>query len=112
MATPTPKSIANILGQEPDSLVRRLISQQAEYHTLLAYLQTNLPRKQASHLVAVHCREDILVLLADSPAWANLIRYQNSKLLKLFQTEGKVFGDIDTATIKKIVVRTAATNLR
>jgi len=96
MGASRPKSIASILGQKPDSLLQRLHSQQVEHHTLLGYLRTNLPNKQASHLVAVNCREEVLVLIADGPAWANLIRYQTTKLLKRLHTDAKEFGNIKT----------------
>jgi len=107
MDSSTLKSIASLLGSEPDSLIERLAAQQSENDTLLHTLKANIPLPQAEHLVGVSSRGESLVLVADSAAWANLIRYQSAKLLKLVNTDPKMFGKLITQKVEKIVVRTA-----
>lgn len=108
MSSSSPRSIASLLGNEPDSLIERLVAQQSENDTLFHTLKANLPARQAEHLVAVSCRGNSLVLVADSPAWANLIRYQTAKILKLINADSEIFGKQVNQRIEKIVVRTAA----
>lgn len=108
MSSSSPRSIASLLGNEPDSLIERLVNQQAENDTLIHTLKANLPAQQADHLVAVSCRGETIVLIADSPAWANLIRYQSAKILKLINSDPQMFGQQATEKIIKVVVRTAA----
>ena len=108
MSSSSPRSIANLIGNEPDSLLERLVAHQSNHDTLFHYLKTILSYKEAEHLIAISCRGDHLLLVADSPAWANLIRYQSAKILKLLKDTEQTFGDLNIKAINKIVVRTSA----
>lgn len=112
MSSSSPRSIASLIGNEPDSLLERLVAQQSNHDTLIHYLKTNLSHKEAEHLVAVSCRGDNLLLVADSPAWANLIRYKSAKLLKLLHETEQSFGNLDLKAITKVVVRTTASEMK
>ena len=53
----------------------------AEQKALLEQLRAIMPLSMAEHCIwAVHNRNGILVLMADSPAWASRLRYLSTKL--------------------------------
>ena len=75
-----PRSLQEILSDDAGSLLTRLARQQSDNDTLLSRVRALLPSQFAQHLVAVTYREQILVLIADSSAWANRIRFENEQI--------------------------------
>jgi len=115
MKNKDPQSLQNILAGGPDSLITRLAKQQADNNTLLERVRALLASHFKQHLLAATFRQEVLVLVADSPAWANRIRFENAHIQHSLIHDG-VFSksdDEDTTapSLKKIVVRTAASEI-
>ena len=107
-----PRSLQEILNNQPDSIFTRLAAQQSKNDTLLARIKAVLRSHIAQHLVAVTYREEVLVLVADSPEWANRLRFESENLREDLISAGYFahLGSTDEKLpcIKKIVTRTAA----
>ena len=112
MKSKEPLSLQSILKGGPSSLLTRLARQQSDNNTLLERIKALLASHFGQHLLAATYREEVLVLVADSPAWANRIRFENANLRKklldnkLFSLEKENSDNLPV--LKKIVVRTAA----
>ena len=115
MKNKDPQSLLNILAGEPGSIFNRLAQQQADNNTLLGRIRALLASHFGQHLLAATYRQEVLVLVADSPAWANRIRFENAFIQKALINQG-VFansGDEESKlpALRKIVVRTAASKI-
>jgi hypothetical protein len=109
-----PRSLQDILASGSESIFTRIARQQTDNDTLLGRIRALLPSHFAQHLTAVTYREKVLVMVADSPAWANRIRYENEHIRGQLIHQG-VFSDQDESAengIQKIVVRTAAAEIK
>ena len=95
-----PQSIASLLNQTPDTLIEQLAAQQAENDTLIHTIKANLPSNLSEQLVGASIRSDILILVASSPAWANLIRYHTHKLTQTLESTHP--------KIQKVIIRATA----
>jgi len=106
------KSLQDILSSEPESLFQRLAHQQSRNDTLLHRIRALLPSHFGQHLIAVSLREEVLVLVADEPGWANRMRYQTETLRKHLSVESKNNGiEYPALLIQKVVTRTAARSI-
>ena len=115
MKNKDPQSLQNILAGGTDSLLTRLAQQQADNNTLLGRVRALLESNSTQHLLAATYRQEVLVLVADSPAWANRIRFENAYIQKTLINQG-VFSEIqdkvsELPILRKIVVRTAASEI-
>jgi len=116
MKSKEPASLQSILAGEPGSLFNRLAQQQSHNNTLLERIRALLASHFRQHLLAATYREEILVLVADSPAWANRIRFENANIQqrlldKKFYCLESTIQDENSEKLpilRKIVVRTAA----
>ncbi len=110
-----PQSLQNILAGGPNSLLTRLAQQQADNNTLLGRIRALLTSHFTQHLLAATYRQEVLVLVADSPAWANRIRFENANIQRALINQ-EIFADIQDKKsklpiLRKIVVRTAASEI-
>ena len=112
-----PRSLQDILSNDSGSVFTRLARQQSDNDTLLSRIRALLPSQFVQHLVAVTYREGNLVLVADSPAWANRIRFENAQLYEQLISSGAFLatdaesGDNNGKQLLKIVVRSAASEI-
>jgi hypothetical protein len=79
------KHVAEDLGPLLADLERRV--QSTVDLTLL--VRTALQGAEKDHVVSVSCREDTLVVLADSAAWCPRIRYSQQQLLAALRASGE-----------------------
>ena len=115
MKNKDPQSLQKILAGEPGSIFNRLAQQQADNNTLLGRIRALLASHFTQHLLAAIYRQEVLVLVADSPAWANRIRFENANIQhalisqEIFAREGDMNSELPV--LRKIVVRTAASEI-
>ena len=115
MKNKDPQSLQNILAGEPGSLFGRLAQQQADNNTLLGRIKALLASHFGQHLLAATYRQEVLVLVASSPAWANRIRFENAHIQSALINQ-EVFAnsrdeESNLPKLRKIVVRTAASEI-
>ena len=79
------KHVASNLGPLFADLERRV---QATVD-LTARVRTALQGAEKDHIVSVTCREDTLVVLADSAAWCPRIRYAQQAVLDALRASGE-----------------------
>ena len=79
------KHVSQDLGPLFASLERRV---QATID-LTAQVRTALQGPEKDHVVSVTCREDTLVVLADSAAWCPRIRYAQQQVLAALRASGE-----------------------
>ena len=115
MKNKDPQSLLNILAGEPGSLFSRLAQQQADNNTLLGRIRALLASHFRQHLLAATYRQEVLVLVADSPAWANRIRFENALIQNALINQEVFANSLDEVSelpiLRKIVVRTAASKI-
>ena len=56
---------------------------------LTAQVRTALQGAEKEHVVSVSCRDDTLVVLADSAAWCPRIRYSQQQVLDALRASGE-----------------------
>jgi hypothetical protein len=81
----SPTRIGVIAGQS--EALRRLTAQAGELKRLNERLKALLPPTLATHAEVAVVREDTLVLLASSAAWAARLRYSVPDILRLLATD-------------------------
>ena len=115
-----PRSLQDILTDQPSSVFKRLADLQSKNDTLLALIRAVLTSQFSQHLVAVTYREEILVLVADTPAWANRLRFESENIRKMLIEQGHFItsksddsdsSDGNLPALRKIVTRTAANEI-
>src|SRR5690242_20128568 len=79
------KHVAENLGSMFTDLERRVQST----IDLTAQVRTALQGAEKDHIVSVTCREDTLVVLADSAAWCPRIRYAQQRVLDALRASGE-----------------------
>jgi hypothetical protein len=79
------KHVAEDLGSMFADLERRVQSTL----DLTAQVRTALQGAEKDHIVSVTCRDDTLVVLADSAAWCPRIRYAQQKVLDALRASGE-----------------------
>jgi hypothetical protein len=79
------KHVAEDLGSMFTDLERRVQSTV----DLTAQVRTALQGAEKDHVVSVTCREDTLVVLADSAAWCPRIRYAQQHVLDALRAGGE-----------------------
>ncbi|MBT8141067.1 MAG: DUF721 domain-containing protein [Gammaproteobacteria bacterium] len=106
MKNKDPRSLQDILADQTGDLFSRLTQQQTQNDTLLSRIRAVLPSHFAKRLLAATYRNHILVLVAESPAWANRLRFETENIRDFWET---AYSDPeDRYRLEKIVVRTAA----
>jgi len=99
-----PKSLSRVLQNNRGSL-RDILSHASFIEQLNDVIRRHLPREYAGHCQAVTLRQHILVVAADTPAWAARIRYFSVELLNKLRQE-PVFSNL-----KKIQIRVVPRSL-
>jgi hypothetical protein len=79
------KHVAEDLGALLSDLERRVQSTV----DLTAQVRTALQGAEKDHIVSVTCRDDTLVVLADSAAWCPRIRYAQQQVLDALRAGGE-----------------------
>jgi hypothetical protein len=79
------KHVAEDLGRLFSDLERRLQSTV----DLTVQVRTALQGAEKDHIVSVTCRDDTLVVLADSAAWCPRIRYAQQQVLDALRANGE-----------------------
>ena len=79
------KHVAEYLGRLFSDLERRLQSTV----DLTVQVRTALQGAEKDHIVSVTCRDDTLVVLADSAAWCPRIRYAQQQVLDALRASGE-----------------------
>ncbi len=79
------KHVAADLGPLFADLERRVLATV----DLTARVRTALQGAEKDHIVSVTCREDTLVVLADSAAWCPRIRYAQQQVLDALRASGE-----------------------
>jgi hypothetical protein len=79
------KHVAEDLGRLLSGLERRLQSTV----DLTVQVRTALQGAEKDHIVSVTCRDDTLVVLADSAAWCPRIRYAQQQVLDALHASGE-----------------------
>jgi hypothetical protein len=79
------KHVADSLGPMFADLERRLQTT----IDLTARVRTALQGPEKDHVVSVSCRDETLVILADSAAWCPRIRYAQHQLLDALHAAGE-----------------------
>ena len=79
------KHVAEDLGRLFSDLERRLQSTV----DLTVQVRTALQGAEKDHIVSVTCRDDTLVVLADSAAWCPRIRYAQQQVLDALHASGE-----------------------
>ena len=79
------KHVAEDLGALLSDLERRVQSTV----DLTAQVRTALQGAEKDHIVSVTCRDDTLVVLADSAAWCPRIRYAQQQVLDALRASGE-----------------------
>ena len=79
------KHVAEDLGRLFSDLERRLQSTV----DLTVQVRTALRGAEKDHIVSVTCRDDTLVVLADSAAWCPRIRYAQQQVLDALRASGE-----------------------
>ena len=81
MSSNRPKSLSELMSSESSPL-GQLANKAAGRLALADFLRTGLTDELGSHLVGANLREEgCLVILADDPQWAALLRYESGNLL-------------------------------
>ena len=79
------KHVVEDLGSLFSDLERRVQSTV----DLTVQVRTALQGAEKDHIVSVTCRDDTLVVLADSAAWCPRIRYAQQKVLDALRASGE-----------------------
>jgi hypothetical protein len=79
------KHVAHDLGPLLADLERRVQSTV----DLTVLVRTALQGAEKDHIVSVTCRDDTLVVLADSAAWCPRIRYAQQQVLEALRARGE-----------------------
>jgi hypothetical protein len=71
-------------------------------------IRAALAGPEKDHVVSASCREDTLIVLADSAAWCPQIRYAQAQLLELINSSAARAGEKQVTKLKVRVGRRAA----
>ena len=71
------------LGETVGPLFAQLEQRVAAHVELVERVRSALTGPEKDHVVSASCRDDTLVVLADSAAWCPQIRYAQSQLLEM-----------------------------
>ncbi len=82
-----PRSITQLLATNPESL-QAVLAHTQHLETLNRVLRDCLPAPLNQHCQVANLRNNILILHADSSAWALKLRYNNRTLLQQLRQKG------------------------
>jgi hypothetical protein len=77
------------LGETVGPLFAQLEQRVAAHVELTERVRAALTGPEKDHVVSASCRDDTLVVLADSAAWCPQIRYAQAQLLELLNGSGE-----------------------
>lgn len=92
-STNSPKQPAKVselstLISEPSGQIKSLMEQLSKINSLNKLLSHKLNVKLSQHYRVVNLQNNNLIIAADSPAWANKLRFQTPELLSSFRQSG------------------------
>ena len=76
-----PRNIADLLS-DPGSALGRLVAGAAKRKSLIMQVKSCIDPELSEHLIGVNVKDDTLILLSDSAAWATRLRYAGPALCK------------------------------
>jgi hypothetical protein len=79
-----PRNLADILS-DPRSALGQLVAGAEKHKSMIMQVKSCLDPELARHLIGVNTRDDTLVLVCDSAAWATRLRYKGDELLASLQ---------------------------
>jgi len=74
-----PRNLADILS-DPRSALGRLVAGAEKHKALIIQVKSCLDPALAEHLIGVNTKDDTLILLSDSAAWATRLRFAGDEL--------------------------------
>jgi hypothetical protein len=74
-----PRNIADLLS-DPGSALGRLVAGAAKRKSLIMQVKSCIDPELSEHLIGVNVKDDTLILLSDSAAWATRLRYAGPAL--------------------------------
>ncbi len=76
-----PRNLADLLS-DPGSALGRLVAGAAKRKSLIMQVKSCIDPELSEHLIGVNVKDDTLILLSDSAAWATRLRYAGPALCK------------------------------
>ncbi len=86
------KSILDALRSEPNTPLGQLLQKAENLRHLNESLQNWLPKDLALQTQVSHIEDGILVMVANSSAWATRLRFETPKLLKTLRQDPEFCG--------------------
>jgi hypothetical protein len=74
-----PRNLAEILSDRRSAL-GQLVAGAAKHKSLIAQVKSCLDPELVPHLIGVNARDDTLILISDSAAWATRLRFAGDEL--------------------------------
>ncbi len=87
MAAKRPQTINKLINQ-PQGDIKALMDQLTKIRTINNNLHQTINPLLSQHCRVVNIRKNTLVIAADSPAWANKLRFQIPDLISYFRQNG------------------------
>jgi hypothetical protein len=87
-----PQSIKSLL-KNPGSALARVADDAAAHERLSRQVRGLLPPDLATHVLSVNLRDETLVIITDSAAWATRIRYQQGDIMQNLATQHGVIAN-------------------
>ncbi|MDH3400160.1 MAG: DUF721 domain-containing protein [Chromatiales bacterium] len=76
-----PRNLADLLS-DPGSALGRMVAGAAKRKSLIMQVKSCIDPELSEHLIGVNVKDDTLILLSDSAAWATRLRYAGPALCK------------------------------
>ena len=95
-----PQNLADLLSN-PGSALGRLVAGAAKRKSLIMQVKSCLDPELSEHLIGVNVKDDTLILLSDSAAWATRLRYAGPVLCKQLSEQFEL-------TLQKVQVKVRA----
>ena len=82
--------LENLLNNQPGGSLEKIVRRAKKMDELTGLLRAALPAEVAENLVAANIGEDgELVVVANSPAWASRLRFENDALIEAAREAGE-----------------------
>ncbi len=90
----TAKSLESLLNPGSDGDLGGIVRKARDLADLTTGLKAALPDDLASGIIAVSLREDALVLVCSSSAWASRLRFEELKVREAAASIGEAINDV------------------
>ncbi|MGM0593542.1 MAG: DUF721 domain-containing protein [Pseudomonadota bacterium] len=99
MSSNKPRTLPQLLGSGGFARLEPILQRSRQLHRLGAHVLNHLDPELRRHCQVVNVNDGILILAADSNAWATRLRYQTHTLLEMLHEDEKL------RNIRKIQIR-------